>query len=90
VGAKTYNKLFPLALGVVLGSAPIRMAIADGLQPCDGRAQALVEDHSDDSKGSRPAEVTLSYLDLPGLQTGWGLQIIHSGDRYLLRRCRGL
>jgi hypothetical protein len=88
VHAKPYNKLFPLALGLVLGSAPMRLAIADGLQPCDSRAASLVEDLSDDSKGSRPAEVILSYLDLPGLQTGWGLQIIHSGDRYLLRSVR--
>jgi len=66
--------------------APTLKATADGLQPCDSRAAGLVEDLSDE--GSSPGQVMLSYLDLPGLQTGWGLQIIRSGDRFLLRSVR--
>ena len=68
--AKIYNRLCPLALGIVLGSAPIRLAIAEGLQPCDGYAAGLVKDLADDSEGSSPGQVMLSYLDLPGLWTG--------------------
>jgi hypothetical protein len=83
--AKTYNKLFPLALGIVLGSAPTRLAMADGLQPCDSWAAGFVKDLADDSKGSSAGEVVLSYLDLPGLSIGWGYQIIHAQDRFLLR-----
>ncbi|HWO38407.1 MAG TPA: hypothetical protein VNO32_57275 [Candidatus Acidoferrum sp.] len=83
--AKTYNKLFPLALGIVLGSAPMRLAMADGLQPCDSRAAGFDKDLPDDLKGSSPGQVLLSYLDLPGLSTGWGFQIVRSGERYLLR-----
>jgi hypothetical protein len=85
VRAKTYNKLFPLALGIVLGSAPMRLAIADGLQPCDSWSAGLAKDLSDDSKGSSAGKVVLSYLDLPGLSTGWGLQIVRSSNRFLLR-----
>jgi hypothetical protein len=85
VRAKIYNKLCPLALGIVLGSAPIRLAIADGLQPCDSWAAGFIKDLSDDSKGSSRGQVMLSYLDLPGLWTGWGFQIVRSGERYLLR-----
>jgi hypothetical protein len=69
VRAKTYNKLFPLVLGIVLASAPIRLATADGLQPCDSRSVGFAEDLSDDSKDSSGGEVVLSYLDLPGLST---------------------
>jgi hypothetical protein len=83
--AKIYNRLCPLALGIVLGSAPIRLAIAEGLQPCDGYAAGLVKDLADDSEGSSPGQVMLSYLDLPGLWTGWGFQILRAGDGFLLR-----
>jgi hypothetical protein len=82
--AQTY-KLFPLALGIVLGSAPTRLTMADGLQPCDSHAAGLVEDLSDDSNGRSPGEVVLSFLDLPGLSTGWGFQIVRSDDQFLLR-----
>jgi hypothetical protein len=81
---KSYNKLFPLVLGFALGSAPMHLATADGLQPCDSRAAGLVEGLSDDSKSPKAGDVMLSYLDLPGLRTGWGFQI-RSGDRFLLR-----
>ena len=83
--AKTYNKFFPLAFGIVLWSAPMRFAFAEGLQPCDTYAVGMVQDLSDDSKDSTPGEVMLSYLDLPGLWTGWGFQIVRSKERYLLR-----
>jgi hypothetical protein len=85
VRAKIYNKLCPLALGIVLGAVPIRLAIADGLQPCDSRSAGFAKDLSDDSKDSTAGEVVLSYLDLPGLQTGWGFQILRSNGRFLLR-----
>jgi hypothetical protein len=88
VRAHTYNKLFPLALGIVIWAAPMPLAMADGLVPCDGRAASLAEVLSDDSNDSSLDEVILSYLDLPGLRTGWGLQIIRSGDRFLLRSVR--
>jgi hypothetical protein len=85
VRAKTYNKLFPLALVIVIWAAPIRLTMADGLQPCDSRAAGFVEDLSDDSKDSSAGEVMLSFLDLPGLSIGWGFQIVRAGDRVLLR-----
>jgi hypothetical protein len=83
--AKTYNKLFPLALAVVLGSVPMRLAMADGLQPCDSWAAGLVRDLSDDSKGGSPEVVVVSFMDLPALWPGWGAQIVRSGGRVLLR-----
>jgi hypothetical protein len=70
---------------ITLAAVSVSRATADGLQPCDSRAAVLVEDLSDDSKGSNPGRAMLSYLDLPGLQTGWGLQIVRSNDRFLLR-----
>jgi hypothetical protein len=72
VRAKIYNALFALAFAIVFGSASIHLAIAEGLQPCDSRSAGLAEDLSDNLSGSRPGEVVLSYLDLPGLSTGWG------------------
>ena len=83
--AKICNKLCPLALGIVLGSAPIHLAVADGLQPCDSWAAGFVKDFADDSTGSSPGQVMLSYLDLPGLSIGWGFQIIHAQNQFLLR-----
>ena len=68
--------------------APTLQATADGLQPCDSRAAGMVDDLSDDSNGSSPGQVMLSYLDMPGLQTGWGLQIVRSNDRVFLRSVR--
>jgi hypothetical protein len=79
------HKLVPLALVIILVAGPMHLAAADGLQPCDSRAAGLVEDLSDDSKGSSAGEVILSFLDLPGLSIGWGFQIVHSQDRFLLR-----
>jgi len=79
------RKLFQLALVILLGAPPMHFAMADGLQPCDSWAVGFVKDLSDDSKGSSPGQVMLSYLDLPGLWTGWGFQIVRSGERYLLR-----
>jgi hypothetical protein len=77
--------LVPLSLLISLTAASMITAKADGLVPCDSRAAGLVEDLSDDSKDSSAGEAVLSYLDLPGLSTGWGFQIVHSQDRFLLR-----
>ena len=77
--------MFQFALGIVLGAAPVLPTMADGLVPCDSRSAGFAEDLADDSKRSRPGEVVLSYLDLPGLQTGWGFQIVRFGDGFLLR-----
>ena len=74
-----------IALTIVLIASPFFEALADGLQPCDSRSARFSEDLSDDSKGSSPGQVMLSYLDLPGLSTGWGFQIVRSHDRPLLR-----
>ena len=74
-----------IALTIVLIASPFFEAVADGLQPCDSRSARFSEDLSDDSKGSSPGQVMLSYLDLPGLSTGWGFQIVRSHDRFLLR-----
>jgi hypothetical protein len=63
----------------------VSRATAVGLQPCDTWAAGFVKDLSDDSKGSSQGEVMLSYLDLPGLSTGWGFQIVRSIVRFLLR-----
>jgi tetratricopeptide (TPR) repeat protein len=78
VRAKTYNKLFPLVLGIVLASAPIRLAIADGLQPCDSRSAGFAEDLSDASKDSSGGEVVLSYLET---QVFYALALINSEPR---------
>jgi len=85
VRAKKYHKLLRLALGILLASVPMHLAMADGLQPCDSRSAGLAEDLSDDSKDASAGKVVLSYLDLPGLWTGWGFQIVRSNARYLLR-----
>ena len=77
--------LLLIGLVIVIGAASISTARAEGLQPCDSRAQGLVEDLSDDSKVSDPGEAILSFLDLPALSTGWGLQIVRSRERFLLR-----
>ena len=77
--------VFQLALVIGLAAASVMTAVADGLVPCDSRSAGLVEDLSDDSKDSSAGEVVLSYLDLPGLSTGWGFQIVHSQDRFSLR-----
>ncbi len=74
-----------IALTIVLVASPAVEAVADGLQPCDSWAAGFVKDLSDDSKDSSPGEVVLSYLDLPGLWTGWGFQIVRSNDRFSLR-----
>jgi hypothetical protein len=80
------DKVIGIALAIAaMTAAPTLTAMADGLQPCDSRAAGLGEDLSDDSKESSAGEVVLSYLDLPGLSTGWGFQIVRSGDRFLLR-----
>jgi hypothetical protein len=79
------RKVPAIALMIALAAVSASKATADGLQPCDSRSAGLAEDLSDDSKDSRAGEVVLSYLDLPGLSTGWGLQIVRSGDRFLLR-----
>jgi hypothetical protein len=60
-------------------------AKADGLVPCDQRSAGFVEDLSDDSKTLSRGEVVLSYLDLPGLFIGWGLQIVRFDNRFQLR-----
>jgi hypothetical protein len=73
---------------VFLATVLASQAMADGLQPCDNRAAGFVEDLSGGPNGSSPGQVVLSYLDLPGLQTGWGLQIVRSNDRFLLRSVR--
>lgn len=85
VRAKTSNRLFRLALGIVLASASMQLAMADGLQPCDSWAAGFVKNLADDSKDLRAGQVMLSYLDLPGLRSGWGLQIVRSDDRFSLR-----
>jgi hypothetical protein len=77
--------LLRITLVIVIVVAPVITAKADGLVPCDSRAQGFVKDLSDDSKGSSPGQVMFSYLDLPGLSIGWGSQIVHSHDRFLLR-----
>jgi hypothetical protein len=77
--------IIALALAISLTAASIITAKADGLVPCDSRSAGLVEDFSDDSKDSLAGEVVLSYLDLPGLSIGWGLQIVRSNDRFSLR-----
>jgi hypothetical protein len=83
------NRAIGFALTIVATvTAPTLKAAADGLQPCDSRSAGLAEDLSDDSKDSSAGEVVLSYLDLPGLWTGWGFQIVRSGDRFLLRTVR--
>jgi hypothetical protein len=74
-----------VALAIALTVVPVSKARADGLQPCDSWAAGFVKDLADDSKGSSTGQVVLSYLDLPGLRTGWGFQIVRSGDRSLLR-----
>src|ERR1700722_4597606 len=77
--------LVPLSLVISLTAASVMTAKADGLVPCDSRSAGLVEDLSDDAKNSGPGQVVLSYLDLPGLWTGWGFQVVRSEARYLLR-----
>jgi hypothetical protein len=77
--------LVPLSLVISLTAASVMTAKADGLVPCDSRSAGLVEDLSDDAKNSGPGQVVLSYLDLPGLWTGWGFEIVRSEARYLLR-----
>jgi hypothetical protein len=77
--------LLQIMLLIAIGAAPVITAKADGLVPCDSREAGLVEDLSEDSKGSDPGEAVLSFLDLPGLWTGWGFQIVRSHDRFLLR-----
>jgi hypothetical protein len=74
-----------VAFAIALMVFSVSKARADGLQPCDSRAKSLVQDLFDDSKDSSPGEVMLSYLDLPGLWTGWGFQIVRSKEWYLLR-----
>jgi hypothetical protein len=64
---------------------PVMTVEADGLVPCDQRSAAFAEDLSDGSKALSGGEVVLSYLDLPGLQVGWGLQIIRFDTRFELR-----
>jgi hypothetical protein len=63
-----------LAATITLAVPPMLEAVAEGLQPCDSRSAGLAEDLSDDSKDSSSGEVVLSYLDLPGLSTGWGFR----------------
>src|SRR5580704_14058139 len=75
--------LFALVIGLALSS--VMTARANGLVPCDSRSAGFVEDLSDDSKAPSPGEVVLSYLDLPGLQIGWGLQLIRFDNRFVLR-----
>jgi len=70
---------------MIVTASPMLGAMADGLQPCDSHAAGFVEDLSDDSKGSNASEAITSFLDLPGLSIGWGFQIVHSQDRFLLR-----
>lgn len=82
----TIAKVMGIALATAaMVIAPTLKAVADGLQPCDSRSASLVQDLADDSKDSSPGEVMLSYLDLPGLWTGWGFQIVRSKEQYLLR-----
>jgi hypothetical protein len=78
-------KITQIALIIVIAAIAVTTAKADGLVPCDSRDAGLVKDLSDDSKRSSAGEVVLSYLDLPGLSMGWGLQIVRFGERYLLR-----
>ena len=77
--------LFLSALVIGLALSSVMTAKANGLVPCDSRSAGLVEDLSDDSKAPSPGEVVLSYLDLPGLQIGWGLQLIRFDNRFVLR-----
>jgi hypothetical protein len=79
------RKVPAIALLITLAAISASNATADGLQPCDSRTAVFVEDLTDDSKGSSPGQAILSYLDLPALQPGWGVQIVRSNDRYLLR-----
>jgi hypothetical protein len=74
-----------VALAIALMVFSVSKARAEGLQPCDRWAVGFVKDLADDSKGSSPGQVMLSYLDLPGLSIGWGFQIIQAQDRFLLR-----
>jgi hypothetical protein len=74
-----------VALAIALMVFSVSKAPAEGLQPCDAHAAAIVEDLSDDSKDSSPGQVVVSFLDLPALRTGWGFQIVRSGERFLLR-----
>lgn len=60
-------------------------ARANGLVPCDSRSSGFVEDLSDDSPGPDAGGVIISYLDLPGLQVGWGFQIVRFDQRFFLR-----
>jgi hypothetical protein len=73
-----------IALVVTL-VCPVMAVKADGLVPCDQRSAGFVEDLSDDSKTPSRGEVALSYLDLPGLFIGWGLQIVRVENRFELR-----
>jgi hypothetical protein len=74
-----------VALALALMVFSVLKARAEGLQPCDSRSAGFAGDLSDDSKDSSAGQVVLSYLDLPGLSIGWGFQIIHAQDRFLLR-----
>jgi hypothetical protein len=75
--------LFASVIGLALSS--VMTARANGLVPCDSRSAGFVEDLYDDSKAPSRGEVVLSYLDLPGLQIGWGLQLIRFDKRFVLR-----
>jgi hypothetical protein len=77
--------LFLPALVIGLALSPVVKAKANGLVPCDSRSAGFVEDLSDDFKRLSRGEVVLSYLDLPGLQIGWGLQVIRLDNRFVLR-----
>ena len=77
--------LFLSALVIGLALSPVMSAKPSGLVPCDGRSEGFVEDLSDESKVPSRGEVVLSYLDSPGLQVGWGLQIVRFDQRFELR-----
>jgi hypothetical protein len=74
-----------VALVITMMVVSVSRATADGLQPCESWVAGFVKDLSDDSQGSSSGQVMLTYLDLPGLSTGWGFQIVRSKDQFLLR-----
>jgi hypothetical protein len=74
-----------VALVITMMVVSVSRATADGLQPCESWVAGFVKDLSDDSQGSSSGQVMLTYLDLPGLSTGWGFQIVRSKDQFSLR-----